>query len=143
MVRWIALLVIGLGLLFATGASAQSVKCKLHYNLKGWSIFYKTADGDGRITCNNGESANVRLQARGGGFSFGRSEVIDGKGDFSAVTSIDQLFGGYAQAEAHAGAGRSTDARAMTKGNVVLSLAGTGEGTNFGISFGSFRIIRK
>jgi len=139
-VYWVAILA---GILLASTASAQSVKCELRYSLEGWSIFYKTADGEGRITCDNGESANVKLQARGGGFSFGKSEVVDGHGEFSAVTGIDQLFGGYAEAQAGAGSGRSADARAMTKGNVVLSLAGTGEGTNLGFSFGSFRIIRK
>ena len=40
-----------------------------------------------------------------------------------------------------AGAGGSVDARVLVKGNVNLSLAGTGQGINLGIAFGSFRIV--
>ncbi len=121
-------------------ASAQLAKCRISYDLKGWSVFYKTSKGTGRITCTNGQSADVRLRAHGGGVTFGTIEVIGGKGRFSSVRDIADLYGTYVEATAHAGAGGSTDARAMMKGEVSLSLAGTGQGVNLGVAFGGFTI---
>ncbi len=130
-------------LLAAPAASAEMIKCKLTYSLKGWSIFYKYAKGDGRITCSNGQASDVRIVTHGGGVTFGTHEVIDGKGTFSAVRDIDELYGGYAEASAHAGAGAAADARAMVKRNVNLSLSGMGQGINLGFAFGRFSIEPK
>ena len=77
----------------------------------------------------------MRIVTHGGGVSFGTHEVIEGKGAFSAVRDIDELYGGYAEASAHAGAGAAADARAMLKRNVNLSLSGTGQGVNVGFAF--------
>jgi hypothetical protein len=121
-------------------ASAQLTKCRISYDLEGWSVFYKTSKGTGRITCTNGQSANVSLSAHGGGVTFGKFKVIGGKGAFSSVPDIVELYGTYAEVTVHAGAGGSTDARAMAKGDVNLSLAGTGQGVNLGIAFGGFTI---
>jgi hypothetical protein len=128
--------------LFLAGpvASAQLAKCQISYDLKGWSVFYNTSKGKGRITCSNGQSANVGLSARGGGVTFGRFEVTGGTGTFSSVRDIAELYGTYVEATAHAGAGGSTDARVMSKGEVSLSLAGTGRGVNLGVAFGGFTI---
>jgi len=137
----IAVLQMGLGL--PAAAEDGRIKCKLTYNLKGWSAFYRSGIGDGRITCSNDQAVDVRIRTQGGGVTFGKFEVIGGKGTFSAVRDIRDLYGGYVEAGVHAGAGGSADARAMFKGNVNLSLAGTGEGVNLGFAFGSFRIEPK
>jgi len=121
-------------------ASAQLTKCKISYDLKGWSVFYKTSKGAGHITCANGQSADVGLSAHGGGVTLGTFKVIGGKGTFSSVRDIADLYGTYVEVTAHAGAGGSTDARAMAKGEVSLSLAGTGQGVNLGVAFGGFTI---
>ena len=123
-------------------AQAGAIDCKLKFTLSGWSAFYKRADGTGTITCNNGQSIAVKLQARGGGLSFGKSTIRDGTGEFSGVQSMDELLGTYATAEAHAGAVKSSKAQVMTKGEVSLALAGTGEGWDLGIAFGKF-VIKK
>ena len=123
-------------------AHAAGIDCKLKFTLSGWSAFYKRADGNGTITCNNGASFAVKLQARGGGLSFGKSTIRDGTGEFSAVQSVDELLGSYATAEAHAGAVKSSKAQVMTKGEVSLALAGTGEGWDLGVAFGKF-VIKK
>ena len=139
---------LGFMLLAAVASMAQAadepklVECTMKFNLKGWSAFYKTASGDGTITCKNGQSAKVTLKAKGGGLTFGKSEVIDGTGKFSGAKNIDELFGSYAQSEAHAGAGKSVDAQAMTKGEVSLALSGTGRGVDIGFAFGKFTITR-
>ena len=119
------------------------IKCKLTYNLKGWSLVYAQSKGEGRITCSNGASANVALKSYGGGFTVGKSEVIGGKGKFSEVREIDALFGAYAKAEAHAGAGEAVLATVVTKGEISLTLTGTGKGVNLGVSVGNFVITKK
>ena len=124
-------------------ASAQLIKCKLTFSLHSWSIFYKTGKGSGTITCDNGQSARVALSTKGGGFTAGKSNITNGRGEFSEVGSIDELFGSYATADASAGAVRSSTAQALTKGNVSLAISGTGTGWDLGISFGDFRITRR
>ncbi len=124
-------------------AAAPSVKCEMKFTLSGWSAFYKTASGNGLVTCSNGETARVKLTAKGGGITFGKSTITDAIGKFSEVNGIGEVFGTYVQAEAHAGAVKSSNASAMTKGEVSLALSGTGQGVDLGISFGKFVIEKK
>src|SRR5262245_1409738 len=116
--------------------------CKMTFNLKGWSAFYKTSKGDGTITCSNGQSLKVKIKATGGGITFGKSEITDGTGKFSGARNIQELLGSYVQSEAHAGAGKSTDAQALTKGEVSLALTGTGRGVDVGFAVGKFTISK-
>jgi len=120
----------------------KPVECKMTFNLRGWSAFYNTARGSGTITCSNGQRAGVRIRTKGGGITFGKSEVLGGTGRFTGARDISELFGSYAQSEAHAGAVKSGDVQAMTKGEVSLALAGTGHGVDIGFSFGKFTIER-
>lgn len=114
--------------------------CEIVFSLKGWSAFYKTAKGKGVITCDNGQKANVRISTKGGGITFGRSEFKDVTGEFTEVDDISDLFGGYGQAEAHAGAGKSSKASVVTKGDISLAFAGKGKGVDVGFAFGNFFI---
>ena len=129
------------GTFFSSAASA--VDCEMKFTLSGWSAFYKRADGTGHVTCNNGQSATVKLQARGGGLTAGKSSIENGHGDFSAVKNIDEIFGNYASAVAHAGAVKSSQAQVVTKGEVTLALTGTGRGWDLGVDFGKFVIKRQ
>lgn len=135
-----------LPLLIAFAAShsvqAREADCEMKFQLKGWSAFYKTAKGSGTIRCNNGQTLRVRLVAKGGGITFGKSSITDGRGEFSGVDNISQVLGTYVASEAHAGAAKSAKASAMSKGNVNLALAGKGEGWDLGIAFGKFVISR-
>jgi len=119
--------------------AADNVKCKLQFTLSGWSIFYETAHGRGTITCDNGQSAAVKITAKGGGLTAGKFKR-HGKGVFSEVSGISRLYGAYAKAEAHAGVVKSATAQVVTKGEVSLALSGTGEGFDLGVGFGKFRI---
>lgn len=121
---------------------AAKVTCEMKFSMKGWSAIYKRSSGTGTITCSNGQSASVKLEARGGGLTAGKSSIENGHGDFSNVKDIEEIFGSYADAEAHAGAVKSSGARAMTKGEVSLALSGTGRGWDLGVSFGKFTIKR-
>ncbi|WP_162434298.1 hypothetical protein [Pseudoxanthomonas koreensis] len=130
-----------LALVLAPAAQAAgNVDCKLHFNLSGWSAFYKTAKGNGTITCDDGSSLPVRISAKGGGITFGKSTIENGTGEFSGVHNIRETLGTYAAAEAHAGAVKSSKAQVMTKGEVSLALAGTGKGWDLGVAFGNFVI---
>src|SRR5690348_14043339 len=119
--------------------AAHEISCKMTFSLAGWSAFYKTSSGSGSIHCNNGQSLRVHLSSKGGGLSFGKSE-ISGIGKFSGIYDIREVLGTYANAEAHAGAVRSSRGTVMTKGNVSLALSGSGRGWNLGVDFGKFTI---
>lgn len=121
-------------------AADASVKCDLVYNLSGWSLIYKQAEGTGTVTCNNGQRADVKIRVVGGGLTAGKYRINDGKGEISNVHGIKEVFGDYAQAGAEAGVVKSSQAQVLTKGTVSLALAGTGEGVNLGISAGKFTI---
>ena len=123
----------------APARAAGEISCKIRFSLAGWSAFYKTASGSGTIRCSNGQSLRVHLTSKGGGLSFGKSE-ISGVGKFSGIYDIRDALGAYANAEAHAGAARSSKGTVMTKGNVSLALSGTGRGWDLGIDFGKFTI---
>ena len=116
------------------------VDCTMAFDLKSWSAFYKSSSGDGTITCDNGQTAKVKIKAKGGGITFGKSDVIGGTGQFSGARRINELFGSYAQSEVHAGAGKSAAAQALTKGEISLLLSGTGRGVDVGFAFGKFTI---
>ncbi|HKI03816.1 MAG TPA: hypothetical protein VKK31_17680 [Thermoanaerobaculia bacterium] len=124
-------------------AVSTTTVCRMEYNLKGWSAFYKTASGLGTITCDNNQTATVKLSAKGGGLTAGKSAVRDGHGTFSEVGDIKELFGRYINGSAAAGAGKSSEAGVMTKGEVSLALAGSGTGIELGVSFGKFTITRQ
>ena len=126
----------------APAAHAQTVtKCRMSFTLKEWSAFYKKADGVGVINCDNGQHADVKLDARGGGLTAGKGEIRDGHGTFSDVSDIRELFGSYATADAGAGAVKSASAAVLTKGQVTLGVDGKGTGWELGVSFGKFTII--
>ena len=138
--RLLALLLLSVAGGGAAHAANATVSCHLTFTMKGWSAFYKTASGSGAIKCNNGQSMNVKLTAKGGGLTVGKSTIENGHGEFSAVTGINELLGSYAAAEAHAGAVKSSQAQVMTKGEVSLALSGTGRGWDLGIAFGKLTI---
>jgi hypothetical protein len=134
-----------LGLLSLAGsapAAAADVKCTMKFTMTGWSAFYKAANGTGTVTCTNGATRKVKLRARGGGLTVGKSTIEDGHGEFSSIASVDEIFGSYVAAEAHAGAVESVKAQVMTKGEVSLALSGKGRGFDLGIAFGKLTISK-
>lgn len=114
--------------------------CKMTYNMSGWSVFYKTASGTGSISCSNGQQMSVRIEAKGGGLTFGKYKIKNGFGEFANVGNIQDVIGSYATAEAHAGANNSASAQAMTNGDVSLALTGKGKGWDLGVAFSKFTI---
>lgn len=124
-------------------AQTANVDCEMTFTMKGWSAFYKTASGNGTIKCSNGQSIAVKLSAKGGGLTVGKSSIENGRGEFSDVQNIEEVLGSYIAAEAHAGAVKSAKAQVMTKGEVSLALSGQGRGWDLGIAFGKLTISRR
>jgi len=135
------------GLLLASSATpasaAKALDCKMTFSLAGWSAFYKTASGTGTVSCSDGRMLDVTIETKGGGLTFGKSEISDGSGQFSEVYDIEQVLGSYATAGAHAGAVNSAEAQVLTKGPVSLALSGKGQGWDLGVAFGKFTIARR
>jgi hypothetical protein len=142
-IHWFSIAALAGSAWFAGAAQAADVDCKLRFTMSGWSAFYKRADGTGTVSCSNGQSMSVKLSARGGGLTAGKSTIRDGVGEFSGVQKIDDVLGNYASAEAHAGAVKSSKGQVVTKGEISLALAGTGDGWDLGVAFGKFTIKRK
>ncbi len=142
--RWILLVLGAVGIVMPAGPAHanNALACTLTFNLSGWSAFYRTAAGRGTIRCDDGQQARVKITSKGGGITFGKANIVNGKGTFSSVSGINELFGSYAVSEAHAGVVKSGDAQVLTKGTVSLALAGTGRGVDIGFMFGRLTITR-
>ena len=122
---------------------STEVSCEMAFNMKGWSAIISRAEGEGVVTCDNGQREAVALEVTGGGLTFGRTTIDEGKGVFSNVADISEVFGSYAQAEASAGAGDdAVGAQAMTKGEVSLAITSKGSGWTLGVSGAKFSINR-
>ena len=140
-----ALIALGAVAVYPSHARANSsadLDCKLKFSLSTWSVIYKHSEGSGIVTCENGKSMRVSIVAKGAGLTVGKSQVDGGTGRFSDVHNIADVFGSYAQAEAHAGVVKSGTAQVLTKGTVSLALAGAGEGVDLGIDVGEFTLTR-
>lgn len=131
------------GVAAAPVQAAGPIDCEMRFSMSGWSAFFKRSSGTGTVTCTNGTRMNVKITAKGGGLTFGKSEITDGIGKFSEVYAINDIIGGYATAEAHAGASKSASARVVTKGPISLALSGKGRGWDVGVAFGSFHIEKR
>ena len=121
-------------------AADANLDCKLKFSLTGWAAIYKRAEGHGTVYCENGQSMNVKITAKGGGLTVGKSHIDNGTGKFTDVHKIEDVLGTYAQGDASLGAGKSGTAQVLTKGTVSLALAGAGEGIDIGVSVGGFSI---
>ena len=135
----------GTGLLAAASMPARAageIKCHMHFQLHGWSLFYKTESGSGVVTCSNGQKMRVKLRVKGGGLTVGKSTVDNGHGEFTGVYDISDVLGSYATGSAHAGAVKSSNAAVLTKGPVSLAISGTGRGWDLGVDVGKFVISR-
>lgn len=144
MVPVLAALAFAIGLSCSPRAFAADadMECKLSYKLDGWSLVYKHATGSGTVTCANGKSMPVKIKAQAIGLTAGKWQIDNGKGRFTDVHNINDVLGGYAQAEANAGVVKTGSAQVLTKGTVSLALAGTGEGVNLGVDVGRFEISK-
>ena len=99
----------------AAVAETADLDCKLRFSLTGWSLIYKRSEGTGVVTCANGKSMHVKVEAHGGGITVGKSHIDNGTGKFTDVHKIEDVLGTYAQGDASLGAGKSGTAQVLTK----------------------------
>ena len=137
-------LALAMGIVSAPQAQAAeaNLDCTMRFSLTGWSAIYKHAEGTGVVTCENGQSMRVKIEAKGAGLTVGKAHIDDGKGEFTEAIGALPDPGPGKHASGSVAAGKSATAQVLTKGNVSLALAGTGEGVNLGISFGGFTISK-
>lgn|SRR5690606_31037824 len=131
-----------LGAAFVAPSRADDAKldCRLDYDLRGWSLVYKHATGEGTVSCENGQRMRVTISAKAIGVTAGKWRIDNGRGHFSDIHDIRDVLGSYVQASANAGVVRSSEAQVLTKGTVSLALAGDGEGVNLGVDVGKFTL---
>ena len=141
MFHFVRLLVFSVLPLLSFSTSAAMTSCKITYNLKGWSFFYKEYRGTGHVSCRNGQQTNVVIVSRSGGLTFGKSEIHKGKGVISEIKNINEIYGTYVFLDAHAGATKSVEGRVMTKGEISIALSGIGRGFDLGVTLGAFSIL--
>lgn len=139
----LTLVLAGFALGAGAGAAERDLDCKLRFSLSGWSALYQHAEGSGTVVCENGQSIPVRITAKGGGLTVGKSHIDHGTGKFTDVRAISDVLGHYAQGEMHVGLVKSGTAQVLTKGSVSLALAGAGEGVDVGLVVGEFSITRE
>jgi len=128
----------------SVGAQAHAgneLTCKLRFDLSSWSLIYKHVSGKGVVTCDDGQTMKVKLEARGGGLSVGHSQITDGNGAFTSLHSILDVPGTYADVTAQALL-KAGDAQVLTKGTVSLAIAGVGHGVEMGITLGELTISK-
>lgn len=130
-------------LLLALSAASLAPAAHAAGNLDCQLRYYKTASGNGTVTCSNGASMPVRIQMRGGGLTVGKSKITNGRGSFTGAVSVNELLGTYASVGAHAGAVKSSNAQVMTKGDISLALSGTGKGWDLGVDGTAFTLSRR
>jgi len=66
----------------------------------------------------------------------------NGHGKFPHVRKIEDVFGSYASIGGDVGLKEARTAQALRKGDVSLTLTGTGSGIDSGVSITEFRIER-
>jgi hypothetical protein len=145
-------LLVGGALVAAPGVFAKSnksdlepqgkgnVHCTMAFELHSWSVFYKSGKGKGTITCSNGQKANIKISTHGGGITFGKFNIANGKGKFSPVHNIKELYGKYANVGGEGGASKARMGANLSKDDISLGIEGTGSGGGFGFDFSGFRI---
>ncbi|MCB1560246.1 MAG: hypothetical protein KDI75_04000 [Xanthomonadales bacterium] len=136
----VAAMLLGAVLSAPLAAEGARLDCRLDYDLRGWSLVYKHATGEGKVSCDNGQRMRVTISAKAIGVTAGKWHIDNGRGRFSDIHDIRDVLGSYVQATANAGAGKSGEAQALTKGTVSLALAGNGEGVNLGVDVGKFTL---
>lgn len=117
-----------------------NVRCTMDFELKSWSAFYKSGKGQGTITCSNGQKSKIKIRSQGGGITFGKFNIANGKGKFSPVHDIKELYGKYANVGGEGGAAKAAMAANLSKDDINLDIEGTGTGGGFGFDFSGFKI---
>ena len=127
-------------------AEPEYLKCEISFEYKSWAAFFGKGQGEGKVSCNNGQTADVVIEHKSIGVALGTSNVDHGHGDFAYVTDIDDVFGEYSGSGATVAAGATADVGGLIKrdSKVKLGFTGTGEGGAYiSRAWGGVTISRK
>jgi len=116
--------------------------CTLRFSLSTWSFSEKHSEGIGVVTCLGGETARVRIVARGAGLNSGTSHIDGGSGKFTDVHNLADILGTYSDDAACRQTARCPDAQVLRKGNVLLALSGSNKDVDLTMGLGEFTLTR-
>ena len=100
-------------------AAQAGPACEIDFKLDRGSPVYKNFHGTGMLTCDNGQSAEVRVRFAGRAEEFDEeSSGVEVRASFSRVGTMRELFGTYTSTDdTHQGGDGST---IMFKGTTAL-----------------------
>lgn len=116
--------------------------CTLRFSLSAWSFIGKHSEGSGVVTCVGGETARVRIVARGAGLSSGNSHVDGASGKFTDVHDLAEILGTYTDDTACRQTARCPDAQVLRNGDVLLALSGSNKDVDLTMGLGEFTLTR-
>jgi hypothetical protein len=123
-----------------------TIKCTLRFDSTSWSFLVSKGKGEGKVSCDNGQEADVVISSTSVGVSLGAEKYENATGKFTNVTDIEDIFGKYNASSAAMAAGGSAGAAGLIKkdGDVKLGMFGTGKGgAAISRSWGTVNIERK
>jgi len=133
-------------LVWGASASADShlTSCTMAFESTEWALVVEAGNGQGKVTCENGQSADVRIELSGLGAALGEMKIDKGRAVFTNVKSIDEVFGSYTGSGGGGGAIKAGGGAALTKGDVSVVLYGVGRGMDLTpIALEGLTVMRK
>lgn len=108
----------------------QYISCTLHFEAQGWAFFIGRGKGEGHVSCDNGQEADVVIKTSSAGIAFGEAKIDNGTGSFAYLSDIDEVFGRYESSSAGVAAGGTAMAGGLVKSGskVKLGFYATGKG---------------
>ncbi|MBI5298876.1 MAG: hypothetical protein HY877_01045 [Deltaproteobacteria bacterium] len=118
--------------------------CRLQFEFKQRTNFFKNGKGKGTITCDNNEKADVDLKIYGGWVAL-KSKSFQSGGTFSPVSDISMLFGSYNAPEGTTGTGGDmTPIPVVSKSGISLRFTNPSDGEALGLTPGGIlRVIQQ
>lgn len=126
--------------------SEAIVLCTMRFESSSWGFLLSKGKGEGKVTCDNGQEAEVVMSSTAVGVAAGATKYQNATGKFTNVSDIEDIFGKYDASGAAMAAGGSAGAAGLIKkdGDVKLGMFGTGKGgAAIGRSWGTVTIERK
>jgi hypothetical protein len=123
-----------------------SIKCTLRFDAQSWAFLISKGKGEGEVSCDNGQQAEVVLESSGIGVSLGAQKYQNATGKFTYVNDIEDVFGEYKASGASVGLGGTAGAAGLLKkdSKVRLGMFGTGKGgASISRSWGVLKLQRK
>lgn len=120
----------------APAVDARDLACTMKFDLSTWAVPDKPSEGSGIVTCESGATLRVRIVAKGAHLHDATSMVDGASGAFTGVRRITDILGAYADADTERAV--TEDAQILSKGSVMLAIAGGNKHVDLGTGLGEF-----